>query len=134
MLADAESGVLVRSFLIALVVVAPFGWWQWRRVRAKRLERAAEAAPADEPDVAATPGSETPSVEALVARISELGDETPSGEIDMIVVPSRMTMAGTPAEPAVADAIVRDALSRSGLDVVAEMDDGESRVLECRRR
>jgi hypothetical protein len=129
-LAEAESGVLLRSFLIAAAVVAPFGWWQWRRVRASRRAAAAALAEPEPP-----PNSSTlPSLESVVAEIAERARQLRSGEECTLEVPHRLGIDGTEAEPALLDALVRDALRRDGLRLTAEVGAGDHRVLHCVKR
>jgi hypothetical protein len=130
LLAEASSGVLVRSFVIALVVVAPFAWWQWRRVRAARLARAARAA-----EVEPAPRSDAlPTLESVIARIAEHARTLEPGRSWTLEVPRRMSLDGAEADPALADTLVRDALRRDGLQAVDELDAGDHRVLHCVKR
>jgi hypothetical protein len=49
-------------------------------------------------------------------------------------VPRGLTVDGDEAPPSVVDAIVRDAIQRSGLVPTAELDTADARVIECRPR
>jgi hypothetical protein len=131
-LAEAESGVLLRSFLIAVVVVAPFGWWQWRRVRANRRTAAAAAAAveAEQPP----PPVGLASLESVVAEIAERARQMQRGEGCTLEVPHRLSIDGTEAEPALLDALLQDALRRDGLQLTAEIDAEDHRVLHCVKR
>lgn len=129
-LAEASSVVLLRSFVIALVVVAPFGWWQWRRVRAARLARVPLA---DDSEPTPSPGA-LPTLESLIARIAEHAQSLDPGQAWTLEVPRRMSLDGSEADPALADALVRDALRRDGFQAVDELDAGDHRVLHCVKR
>jgi hypothetical protein len=131
-LAEAESGVLLRSFVIAVLAVAPFGWWQWRRVRANRRAVAAAAADveAEQPPAPAALAS----LESVVAEIAGRARLLRSGEECTLEVPHRLSIDGTEAEPALLDALLRDALRRDGLQPTAEIDAEDHRVLHCVKR
>lgn len=127
LLAEIQSGVMARSLVIALVVVAPF-WFVLRR----RLRREAQSDEA--PD--SPPVQVAPALEDLVEEIGRLaagsGEDT-SGPVT-IHVPRGLTIDGDAAPDAVVDAIVRDAIARSGLVPTAELDTAEGRMIECRPR
>jgi hypothetical protein len=126
-MADIQVGVMLRSLLIALVVVAPFGVVLWRRVRARAAAQEPPTVPIDAPAL-----DHRPSLEALIEEISRLGDRADPTATVTVTVPHALTVDGSDAPPAVVDAIVRDALSRSGLAPTAELDTDTARVLECR--
>lgn len=128
-LAEVQSGVLVRSFVIALVVVAPFAWWQWRRLRSARDAAAARAA-AEAP---APPPPELPALEELVGSIGALARGMEPGRTCTLEVPDRLTIGGHEADAALVDALVRDALRRDGLVVTHEVVHGTGRALHCTR-
>ena len=126
LLAEVQSGVLARSLVIALVIVSPF-WFVLRR-RMRRDEQPAEA-----PDATSAPGA--PALEDLVEEIGRLADTTEDAASPVtITVPRGLTIDGDPAPDAVVDAIVRDAIARSGLVPTAELDTAEGRMIECRPR
>ena len=50
-----------------------------------------------------------------------------------MLVPLDATVDGDPVPAAVADALVRDALARSGLVATDELDTADGRLLECAR-
>jgi hypothetical protein len=136
--AQENAGVLLRSFLIALVLVAPIALWQWSRIRARR-----SAAPDGHPGEAVTDATTAPapsdprSLEEVVARIAELSARTPVGEVVSIEVPAGATVEGRPVPPSVSDPIVQDSLQREGFDLLARTpaDDGSgASVFECQRR
>lgn len=134
LLADVQSVVMLRSFAIAVVVVAPFGALLVRRVRRRQAATAVA-----EPDTSVQPTEEaTPTLESVIDEISSLGEAVRSGRAGAgpvtISVPRRLTMSGDEAPPAIVDAIVRDALLRSGLVPTAELDAGDVRVIECTPR
>lgn len=128
-LAEVESGVLLRSFVIALVVVAPSGWWQWRKVRASR--RAAEAASAALAPEPVPP--EHPPLEAMIAELGERARNMAAGESCALEVPATVTIDGAPADASLVDALVRDALRREGLRAVGEVDLDDRRVIHCEK-
>jgi len=124
LLAEIQSGVMARSLLIALVVVSPF-WFLLRR----RMRR--DVQPAEVPDAA--PAQAAPALEDLVEEIGRLGADTgedPTSPVT-IRVPRGLTIDGDPAPDGVVDAIVRDAIARSGLVPTAELDTTEGRIIEC---
>mgnify|MGYP006946477735 CR=1 FL=1 len=125
--ADVQYETLVRSLLIALVVVAPYGIYKVRQVRAARRERAAAVAAANQP-----PAPDRPRLEDVIDHISELGADTEEGTATL-TVPSGATVGGADAPSALVDALVRDALRRSGLVATAEIDTPDGRVIEFRR-
>lgn len=125
--AEIEYTTLVRSFLIALLVVTPYGIVKVRQVRAARRARDAHA-------VAAAP-STTPSrprLEDVVDRITSLAAD-PATTSATITVPDDVTVAGSTPPPGLVDTLVRDALRRSGLIATAEIDTADGRVIEFRR-
>lgn len=126
--AEIETTTLIRSLLIALVVVAPYGVHKWRQVQALRRERLAASTPDDAPEHDAPPPA--PRLEDVIATIDELG-ANPAGGPATVLVPSDATVDGRPVAPAVLDALVRDALARSGLVATAEVDTPEGRRIEC---
>lgn len=125
--ADVQYETLARSLLIALVVVAPYGIYKVRQVRAARRERAAAVAAANQP-----PAPDRPRLEDVIDHISELGADTEEGTATL-TVPSGATVGGADAPSALVDALVRDALRRSGLVATAEIDTPDGRVIEFRR-
>lgn len=125
--ADIQYTTLVRSLLIAAVIVSPYGIYKMRQVRAERRERAAAEAAALAPDEPSGPR-----LEDVIEQISELGMQA---ELDRstVTVPTGATVGGTDAPAAVVDSLVRDALRRSGLVATAEIDTPAGRVIEFRR-
>lgn len=121
-LAQVEGDVLVRSFLIAALLVAPFGWWQWRKVRRQRAERAAalDGGPGDGDTGGAGPGADpaAPRLEEVVARIGALGRDLPPGEVAEVEVPEGVTVDGRVVDRRLAEALLADAVRRGGLDAV----------------
>ena len=125
--ADVQYETLVRSLLIALVVVAPYGIVKVRQVRALRRERAAAEAAA-----AAPPPPDRPRLEDVIEQITALGDATDDGP-STLTVPNDVTVGGGEPPAGLVDTLVRDALRRSGLAATAEIDTAEGRVIEFRR-
>lgn len=126
---EVQIDTLVRSALIALVLVAPYGVHKWRQVRAARQERlASEAAlrAEAEPVVAA---AHRPRLEDVIASIDELAARAAEGPVTLLV-PRGPTVDGRDVDATTVDVVVRDALRRSGLIPVAEVDTAEGRLLE----
>jgi hypothetical protein len=125
--AEIQYETLARSLLIAVVLVAPYGVYKIRQVRA--LRRAREQAAADATAPAPPPG---PRLEDVVERISELGRD-PGVVSATVTVPAGVRVGGSEAPSALVDSLVRDALRRSGLVATAEIDTDAGRVIEVRR-
>ena len=125
---DSQAVTLVRLFLIAVVVISPY--WvpkalRWRRARsATRAARRAANLPA--PKVP-EPGSLAAVLAGFEAAVAEGTDEA------TLVVPPDVTIDGRPAPPEVADAVLRDAIARSGFRIVTDAASGTERRLVCRR-
>ena len=103
-------GSMFVFFLIALVIVSPFGY---RRIRAILRERRAAApaapvveVPTDEDD----PGDD---LAAVVAAIS--GAALAPGESCEVEVPASPLVEGRPAPDVVVETLINDAVRRSGL-------------------
>ena len=73
-----------------------------------------------------------PRLEDVVATIGELAADS-SLDSATVVVPDGVTVDGDVAPPELVDALVRDALRRSGLVATAELDSPAGRVIEVRR-
>jgi len=134
--AQVQGDVLARSFLIAVVLVAPFGWWQWRRVRNRRralaaAEAAAAASAGSTDEAAAPPGP--PRLEDVMARIDEVAAELGDTDTAAVEVPEDLTVDGVAAPSAVVDTIVGDALARSGLAVANRTRGAAGTLLTVRR-
>lgn len=119
-----QADVLGRSLLIAAVVVSPYAFYKWRQVARTRAETAELIRAASAPEELDT----RPKLEDVIAAIGRHdGDGT-------VHVPRGLTVDGQAAPPAVVDALVRDALRRSGLVATAEVETHDGRVLEVVRR
>jgi hypothetical protein len=127
-LADLQIGVLARSALIAAVIVAPYGWYKRRQVRALR---AASEAPSD-PDQPGPTEPTRPRLEDLFDSLPDAAATARTAGSVTVLVPRDVTVDGADAPPAVVDALVRDGLRRSGLVAVAEVDGPTGRSIECR--
>lgn len=125
--AEIQSATLVRSLVIAAVIVSPYAVYKVRQVR--NLRRTGQAAPSAE---VADPGGAGPRLEDVIAEIDAIGSGETAGTT--VTVPTGVTVDGDVAPAAVVDALVRDALRRSGLVSTAELDSAAGRVLEVRRR
>jgi hypothetical protein len=130
LLADVSAEVLPRSFLIAVIVVAPFAWWQWRRVKAVRAARLASSPAPEEPQATDAVAAVAP-LEEVVALISEQARNLEPGEHWSLEIPRRVAIEGSEADPSLVDALVRDALRRERLLAVEELDAQDHRVLVC---
>ena len=118
LIAEIGAGTLLRCLVLAIIVVAPYGLYQRQKVRRAKAELAllrgdapAEAVPAD-----------PTALETVVAQLENLGTPTTSSsevagpfEVDL---PASPTIDGRPADPAVVQVVVADAVRRSGLVVV----------------
>jgi hypothetical protein len=131
--AEVQTDVLLRSLLIALVVVSPFAYRLFRKVQARR---AAEAE-ANRPSEPVVTGPVRPRLEDVISAIDALGR---SGHADgspatapprTVVVPADVTVDGQDPPEGLVDLLVRDALRRSGLVATAEVDTPDGRVIEC---
>ena len=128
--AEIQSVTLMRSLLIAAVVVSPYALYKINQIRTLRRGReAAQAATDTDPDSEARSG---PRLEDVVATIDRLAADT-SLDSATVVVPDAVTVDGDVAPPERVDALVRDALRRSGLTATAEIDTPTGRVIEVRR-
>jgi hypothetical protein len=116
---SSQLGSMFVFFLIALAIVSPFGY---RRIRAVRRERRAFLG-LDQPDEPHdAPVSGTPSravddlanvVDAIAVAGAELAREP--GGTRIVDVPIHPLVEGRPSSPAVVDALLSDAVRRSGL-------------------
>lgn len=135
--ATDSSGVLLRSFAIALLIMAPVALWQGRRIRERRRRQRSDSyqqatdLSSLSSDTAGSPGA---TLESLVAEINRVAATLASSQTTELTVPGELTVGGTRADPQLVEVVLRDALDRSGLDVTATTNDGESIQLECRRR
>lgn len=124
-LAAIQADVLVRSFVIALVVIAPL--WLYRRRRTARERRTSTVDNGD----GTTPPS-APRLEDVIAGIDGLAATVDAEGAASLTIPTGVTVDGSEMDAGTVDALVRDALRRSGLVAVAEIDGPAGRTLECR--
>lgn len=124
---ELQADILVRSALIAAVIVAPYAVYKWRQVQAVRRERL--AAEADGGDGAPPSEPQGPRLEDVIASIDELSRSASEGPTTLLV-PAGLTVDGQPVDAATVDALVRDALRRSNLIAVGELDTADGRLLE----
>lgn len=130
LVAEIQTAVMARSFVVALALVAPVAAVWLRRSRAGRAATAAVEPPLAVP-------TETPTLESVLAGIDARARDAAAGAAGssvVITVPHRLTADGVELLPSVVDPIVRDALARAGLVPTAELDTGDARVIECRSR
>lgn len=128
-----SSPVLLRSLLIALVIVTPYGIHKVRQVRARRAELTRRAAAVGGTDPTITTVEAAPRLEDVVAHIEEVAGSLDPGDPTTVTVPAGVTVGGDRVPRELVDTLVRDALRRSGLVATAEVDTAEGRLLECRR-
>jgi hypothetical protein len=128
LLAEIQYETLVRSLLLAMLLVSPYGIYKVREVRAVRRERAEAEAAAHAP-----PPPSRPRLEDVIDRISELSS-SPDTATATVTIPPDVTVAGGDPPEGLVDTLVRDALRRSGLVTTAEIDTPAGRVLELARR
>lgn len=134
-LAAESSGVLLRSFAIALVIMAPIALWQGWRVRNRRShQRSASYQQASELSSVAASADNGRTLEALVADINRVASTLEAAQTTEVVIPADLTVGGSRADPQLVEAVLRDALERSGLEVTGTGSDGDSVQLRCRRR
>jgi hypothetical protein len=127
--AVSDSGLsLIAYFAVALVIVSPFAVIVVRRVLRDRRDRRPDPDPARPDDIPPRPDDLSAAFEAIEAGRAG-GDE----EFE-VAVASRPLVDGVPAEPAVVDALLTDAITRSGLRIVAEEPAADGRILTLRRR
>lgn len=141
-LVAAEGGrftTMVVAFLVALVVVAPFGW---KRLRPILRERRAVRRPAPSntagqhgngTDAVVTPSPDD--VGVVAARVDAVAAEWPDGsEVVDLEVPATLTVAGRPSP--LGRQLVEDAARRAGLSTewVGSTGDDVEVVLRLRRR
>lgn len=124
-LAAIQADVLVRSFVIALVVIAPL--WLYRRRRTARERRTSTV----DNGAGTTPPS-APRLEDVIAGIDSLVATVDAEGAASLTIPTGVTVDGSEMDAGTVDALVRDALRRSGLVAVAEIDGPAGRTLECR--
>jgi hypothetical protein len=124
LVAEIQADVLVRSFVIAAVVLFPVWLYVRRRVLGDR-----RTPPPEEPGGTAPSG---PRLEDVIAAVPAAADDARLAGSTTLTVPHGVTIDGTAADPATVDALVRDALRRSGLVAVAEVDSPAGRTLELR--
>ncbi len=105
-LGDVDVGTLTRSLAIAVLLVLPYGAVKWRQVRKHRLAVAAASAPPE-------PTPAGPTLESVVDAIAGLDPRT-GGEVD---VPDGCTVDGRAVDATVAEVLLIDALTRSGMRI-----------------
>lgn len=130
LLAAIEAGILVRAFVVAAVLLIPYGLHQRRRIQARP---ATPAAPETPPE--SLPGggdrSHRARLEDVIAGFTDVAAQARARGAVTVTVPAEVTVDGRDAPAAVVDAMVRDALRRSGLVATAELDLPTGRSIEC---
>jgi hypothetical protein len=123
---------LIAYFLVAFVIVSPFAYVVVRRVLRDRRESRA--------DLEADAGAESNGAASRhaddLATVFEAIDAGGASEADEfeVTVAGRPLVDGMAADPAVVDALLRDAITRSGLRIVTDTAGANGRVLTLRRR
>ncbi|MEZ5270435.1 MAG: hypothetical protein R2789_18450 [Microthrixaceae bacterium] len=69
-----------------------------------------------------------------MSEINKLASTLEPSERTELDIPSHLTVGGKPAEPGLVEVVVRDAMDRSGLEVIDTTSDGEAVRLVCIRR
>jgi len=149
--AQEDGAVLARSFLIAVVVMAPVALWQWARIRARRRAETAATDPAGTPQPGTGPatgpatgrpgvepptggrGDGEPTLEAVVREVGALAADLPPGASATMDLPSGLTVGGRPAPESLVARLVEDALRRDGLEGGLRTGPDGTGVVECRR-
>lgn len=127
-----QTDVMVRSLVIAAVIVLPYAVYKVRQVtRIRRINAEISAKEAKGAGRANHPYGDLPALEDVIADIDFVVNEAHRGGGAMLVVPHEVTVSDRPADRSIVDALVRDALRRSNLVVTAEIDAEEGRLLEC---
>jgi hypothetical protein len=129
-LGNVRRVTMLRLFLIAAVLVSPWGIVTLRRVLAERRARTAARSEAPSAEAGTAPeGEGTDVAVALAAVRDEVASHAP-GEQFVVDLPTGVTLGGRPAERALVARLVADDLRRSGVEVV---DPGDGTSLRCRR-
>ena len=128
-LAQIQTDVLGRSLLIAAVVVSPYAFYKWRQVRRTRAETAEILRAANAPEQAPT----RPRLEDVIDEIHRVAADPGSDRGTTIRIARDLTVDGSEAPATLVDALVRDALRRSGLVATAEIETADGRILEITR-
>jgi hypothetical protein len=127
--AVTDSGLsLIAYFVVAFVIVSPFAVVVVRRVLRERREQRPQVDPTD----AGLPSRRADDL-ATVFEAIEAGRAGDEHEFE-VVVATRPTVDGLPADAAVVDALLIDAITRSGLQIVSDEAGEDGRILTLRRR
>jgi hypothetical protein len=126
--AMSDSGVaMIVSFAVAALVVAPFGYIVVRRVLQERRTLRLDVAPAEAPNA-------DPSADDIGRVVAAIDDGATQGVDPFeVVLPRSVSLDGRPAPAALVDAIVGDAVRRSGLRIVRDEPGPDGRVLVLER-
>lgn len=136
-LTSGRLTTMVVAFVVAAVVVAPYGWKRLgpivrerRAARAPRVPRTSPGA-AGAPEAPPSPGEASTVVARVDAVVAEWPDDAESVEL---TVPATLTVGGRPTP--LGRQLVEDAVRRSGLSVEWLGDTGSDVdvVLRLRRR
>jgi len=123
--AEIGAGTLLRCLLIAAVIVTPYFIFQRRQVRAARAELAEQRGEQEVQPPPADPNA----LETLVALIEEIGTSHVGDDAPTVTLMPHPTVDGRPADQLVIDAIVADALRRSGLHEIGRTDTDQGQLL-----
>lgn len=115
---DERFSEMLKFFFIAVVIVVPGSVLLWRRMA--RNQAATDAAKAAEsaPSVPEPEPLRPDEVASIVGAIDEAARSLPAGESITISVPDALFLDGSPAAPAIAEALIGDAISRNHLTAV----------------
>ncbi len=128
-LAQIQTDVLGRSLLIAALIVSPYAIYKWRQVQRTRAETAEILRAAAAPEQAPA----RPRLEDVIDEIHRVAADPGSDHGATIRIDRALTVDGADAPATLVDALVRDALRRSGLVATAEIETPDARILEVAR-
>ena len=115
---DSRISSMFVSFFIALLIVSPFGYRRIKATLAERRELLGRVDPDAGPtESGATTGADPDDLATVFDAIAVAASEL-SGEPDghrVVDVPTSPTVEGRPADPALVDALLDDAVRRIGL-------------------
>lgn len=124
-----DSGLsLIAYFVVAFVIVSPFAFVVVRRVIRERQARRPDLGPTEE-----APDERSADDLATVFEAIDAGGAGDDEEFE-VTVASRPLIDGMAADPAVVDALLMDAITRSGLRIVTDEAGADGRILTLRRR
>lgn len=117
---DGRISSMFAFFFIALLIVSPFGYKRMKVLMAERRELLGRTVPETNPDGTEPVAEATSDPDDLAAVIDAVGvaarelAEDPAGH-RVVELPIAPTVEGRPADAAVVNALLDDAVRRSGL-------------------